>query len=310
MIKMLVGITLFALLGTHSYAFNPTEKTVNIVIPFAPGGGVDNTFKNLQKFAEGRGIKLHPVFKPGADSVIGTQEISSSPADGFHLGISTASGIALYNMSRPNNNIVIVTGVQTTAQVVVAHTKSKIKNFNTLKKELRETPGVTIALGNPGQRIMWDQILELAHIKTQPTFVPYKGAGQIVSNVIGGHVELTYLPTTVLKSQVDAGNLIPLAVTYPVSDWPNVPVLSSTFKSWKDYEFGHVLYAPSGTSPEIVKYWANFIKEYIEHPDTKEEFKKNYIFALPQGQQIAEERIESIKPKLSNILNKDKEKFK
>jgi tripartite-type tricarboxylate transporter receptor subunit TctC len=308
--KILFGIML-SLLSVHTYAFDPTAKPITVVIPFAPGGGVDSTFKNLQKYAEGKGINLRPMFKPGANSIIGTQEIADRPADGFHLGISTAGGLALYSLADPDTkNITIVTGIQTTAQVIVAPAKSKITNFNQLKKELKNAQDLTIAIGNPGQRVVWEQILELSNTNTQPTFVPYKGAGQIVSDIAGGHVGLTYLPTSVLKSQVDAGNLIALAVTYPVSDWPNVPVLTSTFNSWKDYEFGHVLYVPKGTNPDIVKYWQKFIKEYLENVETKEEFKKNYTFALPQGQHVAEDRIRSIKPKLANVLNNEKEKLK
>lgn len=305
--KILVSIALLSILGSYAHAFDPTSRPITVVIPFAPGGGVDSTFKNLQKYADQKGIKLIPVFKPGADTIIGTKELADRQPDGFNIGISTAAGLSTYSLSESDTgNITVVTGVQTTSQVIVTHTKSKIKNFNQLKKELQETPGLTIAVGNPGQRIMWDQILELADIKTQPTFVPYKGAGQIIPNVIGSHVELTYLPTSVLKSHVDSGHLVALAVTYPVNTWPDVLVLSKSFGSWKDYEFGHVLYLPKGASPEITRFWANFIKEYLDSPDIKEEFKNNYVFALPQGQRVAEERIKSLKPKLLNILNSEK----
>ena len=60
--KKLVGAmalsTLLATMAPYAYSFEAISKTVNVVIPFAPGGGVDQTFRNLQKYALTKGIQL------------------------------------------------------------------------------------------------------------------------------------------------------------------------------------------------------------------------------------------------------------
>jgi tripartite-type tricarboxylate transporter receptor subunit TctC len=304
MTKLLVSIFSLFLLATNSHAFDPKGKTVTVTIPFAPGGGVDHTFKELQKYANQKGIELSPVFKPGAESVVGTREVSLAANNGLNFGITTAGGLAVYKLTPDVGDVTIVTGVKTTAQVMVTSTKSGIKNYEDLKKALKEGRKFTVAIGNPGQRLVWDQFLSLSKVKTQPSMVPYKGAGQVLSDIIGGHVDLTYLPITVLKSNIDSGNLIPLVITHTISQHPGVPTFKSIHNNWKEVEFGHVLFVPKGTSPEAIKFWTNFIKDYQEDPGVKEEFRKNDSFALPLGSKIAEDTISNIKVKLAEILPK------
>lgn len=302
--NILISIFGLFFLITQVQAFDPKGKTVTITIPFAPGGGVDHTFKELQKYASQRGIDLSPQFKPGAESIVGTRDVSLASKDGFSLGITTAGGLAVYKLTPDMGEVSIITGIKTTAQVMVTSPKSGIKNYDDLKKALKEGKKLTIAIGNPGQRLVWDQFLSLSEVKTQPTMIPYKGAGQVLSDIVGGHVDLTYLPITVLRSNIDSGNLVPLIFTHKLNQYSNVPTFRSIYPSWKEVEFGHVLFAPQGTNPEAAKFWADFIKSYQEDSSVKSEFQKTDSFALPIGSKIAEETINTIKVKMADIIPK------
>lgn len=307
---MLICLLAFqGLLPVSAQAFDPKGQNISVTIPFAPGGGVDATFKDLQKYAAKKGITLSPVFKPGAESLVGTKDIASGSKDGTHLGITTAGGLALYRLSPINQSqVTIITGIKTTAQVIVASPSSGIKNYADLKKSFKTGKKLTIGIGNPGQRLVWDQFLQMSEVKENPIMISYKGASQVLTDISGGHIDLTYLPITVLKPHIDSGNLVPILSTHTISDWPPVPTIKSIHNSWKEVEFGHVLLAPQGIDPVAVKYWTTFIEEYVNDQEVKKEFEKTYAFTLPLGQKVAEETITNIKPKLDQILKIERER--
>jgi tripartite-type tricarboxylate transporter receptor subunit TctC len=148
----------------------------------------------------------------------------------------------------------------------------------------------------------------MSEVKENPIIISYKGASQVLTDISGGHIDLTYLPITVLKPHIDSGNLVPILSTHTISDWPQVPTIKSIHNSWKEVEFGHVLLAPQGIDPVAVKYWTTFIEEYVNDQEVKKEFEQTYAFTLPLGQKVAEETITNIKPKLDQILKIERER--
>jgi tripartite-type tricarboxylate transporter receptor subunit TctC len=309
-IKLIIIIAI-SFFSSFVHGFDPKGGTVSVIIPFAPGGGVDNSFKHLQQYAYDKGINLIPVFKAGAEGTIGIRDVANSSKNGYTIGLTTAGSLALYDIRNPDEKKVKpVTGIRTTVQVFVTHKNSNIKTFKDLEGALKEGHDINIGIGNPGQRIVWNQLFEILKINKQPTFIPYKGAGHVLKDIVGGHIDVTYLPITVLKGNIDSGDLIPLAVTAQlVPEWPDAPMISTLFKEWKDLEFGHVFFLPDGTDPEVVNYWKKFVKDYLNDPSTKKEFKKTYLVNVHFGPEPAEKAIINIKPKLENIIKLDKEKY-
>jgi tripartite-type tricarboxylate transporter receptor subunit TctC len=302
-------LALFLLTSTTvSFAFDPVGKTVAVVIPFAPGGGVDQSFKHLQKYANDRNINLVPIFKPGAEGVIGIKDVATGSTAGLQFGLSTAGSIAVYEITNPNEQKVsIISGLRTTVQVFVTHPNSGIKNIKELEQQLKTNTSLSVGIGNPGQRMVWEQFFSIAARSTQTVMVPYKGASAVLKDIAGGHIDLTYLPISVVKSNIDSGNLIALAVTSSkVNDWPAVPQINSIYKNWKDLEFGHVVFFPENVDTVAANYWNEFFKEYLNDKQVLEEFKQTYSVMVPFGKLPAEQAIKNIKPRLEKILENNK----
>jgi tripartite-type tricarboxylate transporter receptor subunit TctC len=102
----------------------------------------------------------------------------------------------------------MLSGLRTTVQVFVTHPNSGIKNIKDLEKKLKTNKSLTIGIGNPAQRMVWDQLFDVSARSTQTVMVPYKGASSVLRDIAGGHIDLTYLPISVVKSNIDSGNLI------------------------------------------------------------------------------------------------------
>jgi tripartite-type tricarboxylate transporter receptor subunit TctC len=303
MIKYFLILCLTAVSATNIYAFEPTSKTVTVVIPFAAGGGVDYSFRHLQKYASDRNINLIPVFKPGAEGVIGVKDVATGSTAGYQFGLTTAGSIAVYEITNPKEQKVsMLTGLRTTVQVFVTHPNSGIKNIKDLEKKLKTNENLTIGIGNPAQRMVWNQLFDVSARSTQTLIVPYKGASAVLTNITGGHIDLTYLPISVVKSNIDSGKLIALAVTSTkVDDWSTVPQIDSIYKNWKDLEFGHVVFFPENTDTAAVNHWNEFFKEYLNDKQVLEEFKRSYSIIVPFGKIPAEQAIKNIKVRLEKI---------
>lgn len=301
--KILISFFSFILLINYSYAFDPKGKTVNVVIPFAPGGGVDNSFKHLQKYASDKGINLVPTFKAGAEGTLGIKEVVEGPKSGLQLGLTTAGSLALYEIRNPENfKVKYISGLRTTVQVFATHPNSGIKNWKDLERSINSNKSINVGIGNPGQRLVWNQVLELLNIQKNPVFVPYKGASDVLRDITGGHIDVTYLPITVLKGNIDSGQLIPLAVTsIQIEEWPNAPLINTIIKNWKDLEFGHILFVAENTDLEAIKYWSDFIREYLNDANTKEEFRKTNSVQVKFGEATAREAIRNIKPGMNKV---------
>jgi tripartite-type tricarboxylate transporter receptor subunit TctC len=200
-----------------------------------------------------------------------------------------------------------MSGLRTTIQVFVTHPNSGIKNIKELEQKLKTNKSLSIGIGNPGQRMVWEQFFSITARSTQTVMVPYKGASSVLRDIAGGHIDLTYLPISVVKSNIDSGNLIALAVTSSkVNDWPNVPQINSIHKNWKDLEFGHVVFFPENLDAVAANYWNEFFKEYLNDKQVLEEFKQTYSVMVPFGKLPAEQAIKNIKPRLEKILANDK----
>lgn len=292
---------IFGLFLVTSFALEPDKKPVTVIIPFAPGGGVDMTFRNLQKYAATKKIEMTPVYRPGAEGVIGTRELSSSPKDGMHLGISTAGSMGYYAIDNSISNLEILTGLIGGNSVFVTHTNSRFKTIADLEKAVKVGKDLNIGISHAGQRIAFEKLAELLGANQVITMIPYKGASQAVQDLAAGNIDVLFIPFTVAKPLIDADKLRLLAFSQiKLTDYPSIPTMTDRYKNWKDIEM-HIVYLPSGTDSETIKFWNSFFKDYLNNVDVKESFEKSYAFTLPFNKSLAEETIKLNRERLTKL---------
>lgn len=93
--KFIIGLSLFVTCLAHAQ-WNPGKEVVKAVIPFSPGGGVDQAFRHFQKYADARGINFVAIYKAGADGLIGSTEVAEAKPDGLTLGFGTVATVAVH----------------------------------------------------------------------------------------------------------------------------------------------------------------------------------------------------------------------
>ena len=276
-----------------SYAFNVYSKPVTVVIPFAPGGGVDQTFRNLQRYATSKGITLNPVYKPGAEGVIAKRELINMPEDGFHLSVTTAGVIANYRITNPETDVVPITAIRDSIMVFVTHPNSNINTFDELEKSVKDGKKVSFGFGAPGQRVVLDQFFSLVKPSMAPLLVPYKGGAPVVADLIGGHVDVAAVPLSIVKNHIDSGKLKLLAIgaKTKIDGLPDVTLIKSKYPTWEDPDAFAVV-VEKGTDPTAIKFWSEFMKGYINDSNVRKEFTAEYTIPSEFGPTAIEKMIE------------------
>jgi len=276
--------------------WRPTE-TVKAVIPFAPGGGADIAFKHFQKWAEERNVKIVPIYKGGAEGLIGMDYFAKSPPDGMTISFGTIATSAVYLKNNPNYNFNYVSMIRGSVMSVVTHQNSNINNINDLEKQLQNNESKkSFAYGSPAQKLLLEQIFKNNKLKSEPLMVAYKGAGPMVQDLIGGHVDVSIVPMSVVKPHIDSEKLKVIAISSrnPWSEINKYAVLNKRYSSWQNFD-GFLVSLPASVNQDTLSFWINLIQSYLSDPNVTQDFQKEYTETLPFGPKSAHEAVEQIR---------------
>ena len=238
------------------------DHPIRIVVPSPPGGPPDLIARMLTpKLSAALGQPVVPDNRAGAGGMVGTAFVAKAAPDGYTWLFTTASHVSIpaFMPSVPYDAVKDFTHVtlaaQNFGQVLVVNPKLPVKNVAELIALARAQPGkLTYASAGLGTA----SHIPAELLKTQAGIdilgVQYKGVAQVMTDLIGGHVDMFFVGTQLALPLVQSGQLRALAVT-GTKRWkgmPDVPTMQQA--GVKDFNvinwFG--LWLPAGTPREIV----------------------------------------------------------
>lgn len=239
------------------------SKPIRIVVSY-PGGGVSDVV--ARALGEKLSVQLNtPVLienKAGAGGAIGLDAVAKAAPDGYTVGFSAISPVALNPHLGavpfdPNKDLTPVISVMYSPVLILGTTANRSSSFPALLEEAKRNPGVvrwaTAGLASLGH-IVLEQVKHSG--KVEITHIPYKGGGQQLNDALGAQYEVlsTNAGPTVMQ-HIQAGKLKPLAVGAPrrLESLPDVPTLAELgFASANSTSlFG--IFAPGQTPKPIVE---------------------------------------------------------
>lgn len=244
-----------------AYAVFP-ERPVKIIVPFSPGGGTDLVARTA---AEGMSKELNQAVivenKPGAGTVIGTDYVAKSAPDGYNLIVATfaqAVNPSLiknlpYNASR---DLTPVGMIGNSPNVLVVLPNSEFKSVMDVINYAKKNPGkLTYASQGNGTsaHLAGELLASLANIEI--THIPYKGASQAITDLLGGQVQIMFATASAAANLSSSGKLRPLAVTTKErsTSWPNTPTMMEAGVKNYYMESWYGLFAPVGTPKDVIE---------------------------------------------------------
>jgi tripartite-type tricarboxylate transporter receptor subunit TctC len=237
------------------------DRLIRIVVPFPAGGPTDVMARLIaQSLAVGLGQNVVIDNQAGAGGRIGSKSVAGAAADGYTLllGGTNVNAItpALYrNLSYdPVHGFVAVAAIASDSMVLVVTPSLAARTLQELIRLAKDNPGRLKYGAPPGISSHFAGELLKIETGTDIVFVPYKGGAPAITDVLGGHIDMTFNNKSVLLAHIQDGRLRALAVAgdrrWP--ELPDVPTLSESGLDGFPAETWYGLLAPVGTPRAIV----------------------------------------------------------
>ncbi len=257
---LLLGAALLAA-TTAAMAQDYPSRPVRFVVPYAPGGSTDTLARTIGiTLSDHLGQQVVVDNRTGANGDIGMSIVAKAPPDGYTIVLgyiaNLAIGPSLYDKMPydPIKDFASITQVAGASNIFVIHPSLPARNFREFiayakahpKKVTFATAGVA-SVGHLTGELLNDMAgIDMLH-------VPYKGSGQAISDLLGGHVKVMISGMSSTLPQVHAGKLIGIATTglkrTPAT--PDIPTIAETYPGFESSSWFGVL-APAGTPKPVI----------------------------------------------------------
>jgi len=270
MMRALLAIAAALTLASPASAQKFPERPVRIVVPFAPGGGVD-TFARLiaQKLQDRFGSPFVVENRAGANATVGGAYVMQSAPDGHTLLFSASTHISarLVMSKAPYDPVADFTPIARVGSAPMLLVMAPGKPQKTLaeavaeaKKSPADWTAATPALGSPGHLAMV-AFGQLAGFK--PTIVAYRGTAPALNDVAGGHVQLFIDSMIALLPMVQSGGIKALAITSPARSKlaPEIPTSAESGMPGLNIHSWYAFWGPKGMPAELTRLLHDLVTE-------------------------------------------------
>lgn len=253
------------------------SRTIRVIVPQAPGGGTDILGRFLaQKLSD---LLRQPAVvenRTGAGSIVGTEFVARSPADGYTLMVGGIFNIVMNkalvkNLSHdPQRDFVPLGFTSAYPFLLLTRPDLPVSNLAELSKYAAERPG-KLTYGSAGigtLQHVWGAIL-FKSMGLDLLHVPFKGAAPAHQEMMAGRLDVLFDNLSASKQYVQGGRLKGLAVSSASrsSHLPNVPTVNETGVVRFEGESWFGLFAPTGTPAAVVEVLRNAHARIVREPE-------------------------------------------
>ena len=260
----------------------PPGAPIKLIVPFTPGTGIDLIARQVgPRLAERLGRPVVVENRTGASGNLGTEAVVRAAADGSTL-LVTVNTLVMNRALYPGLSFDAVRDLDPVALtswgqlVLVANPKSGIASASDLIARAKARPGA-LNYGSPGNGTPHHLAMELVKNQAQVfiTHIPYRGTGPAVTDLLGGQIDLMFLPIHVALQHVKAGSLRALAISSdkPHPLLPDVPPLRTLQLGTLDVDMWYGVLAPKGTPRPLVERLNTELKSILALPEVRAAFE-------------------------------------
>ena len=277
--RAMLAFAAASILTSAAQAQGWPSKPIRLIVPFPAGGGTDTIAREIANKLTSRGYNFVIDNKPGSGGNLGVDAAAKAAPDGYTLVLGQTSNLAinptLYSKLPydPVKDLTPVSLVASSPLVIVAGSSTPYKTLSDVVKAAKDKPGaINYASSGNGtvSHLAGESFQKTAGIKL--THIPYKGASQGATDVIGGQVQLYISTVPTLIGHIKSGKMRPIAVTslQRVQDLPQVPtVAESGYKGFESTTWFGIL-GPANLPKDVVSKLNADINAVLKEPDLRQ----------------------------------------
>jgi tripartite-type tricarboxylate transporter receptor subunit TctC len=278
--RMLAALPFAAVQTGSAQAQSYPAKPIRFVVPFPAGGSTDVGGRLIAEHLSRRfGVQVYVENKSGANGAIGIEDAAKSPPDGYNILVATdavASNPYIFHTNvDPTRDLLPIIQLSRQPIALAVHPSLAVNSLAELIALAKKRPGMPYATGGgagSAQHMAVQWFAQIAGITLE--HVPYRGGGQAINDLIGGHVKLGSLGSTPLIAHYKAGTLRLLAQTTKTRSpsLPDVPTYEEAGIKGLVLEQWLGVFAPAKTSTDIANRLNAEINKALADPSVRKNF--------------------------------------
>ena len=290
------------------------SRTVTLVVPYPPGGGVDAMARVIaEKHSRALGQQVVVDNRAGGSGLVGTRTFVKSPPDGYTLVLGHTGSISinptLYANAGydPRVDFAPIGLMASMPVALLAHPSFPAKTIGEVIALAKREPGKlnigTSAVGTGGY-LSAELFKSMANLDV--TIVPYKGTGQVMNDLLGGHVPVAFGVLPPALGNLSAGTLRAIAVLSPTrfSLLPDVPSAAESGFPGFESVLHYGLLAPAGTPKPIIDRLNKELRALVAKEDVQKRIHSEGGDAMTSSPQEYAEDIDREERKWGALIRK------
>jgi putative tricarboxylic transport membrane protein len=264
-------------------------KPILYVVPYVPGGGSDIMARVIDRVGTQLKVLPQPLVienKPGGSGVVGKSYAKNKPADGYTIMSADDSSTCadlFGNAPWPYNDFTYIAKLNVDYVMFVVRSDSPYKTLQDLIAAAKAKPN-TVRIGGAG--VAQNDSMHVAMFEKATgikfNYIGFDGGGQVMTNLLGGHIDVDIANPSEAYEQMRAGKVRSLGVssekrlTFETSIFKDVPTLKEagvnlTYADWRG------IAGPKGMHKEQVDWLINALKEITQSKEWQEQYLNKFL---------------------------------
>ena len=286
-----------AVLASAAAAQDYPSRPITLVVPYAAGGPSDAIARLVgQSMSETLGQQFVVENVSGAGGTLGAGRVASAEPDGYtlllhHVALAATPSLYKdlpYDAAEAFEPIGLI---NYGPFVLTARSDFEAETAEDLFAKLQvEGDGITMAHAGEGSGSHLCSMMLLEALDVEVTYVPYKGTGPAMTDLVGGQVDVLCDQTTNAVPQIEAGAIKAYAVTSPerIDALPDVPTVAELGHDGFEVTVWNALYAPAGTPAEVIGKLHAALQTALAEEEVQSRFADLGTLLFPEDQRSPE----------------------
>jgi tripartite-type tricarboxylate transporter receptor subunit TctC len=259
------------------------DRTITLVVPYAPGGYTDLVGRLTARYMEkALGKPVIVENRAGAGGIVGTQVVAKASPDGYTLCVCSVGAVSIAPFAQkigydPMKDLAPVGIVSTIVQAIIVKKDLPVKSMAELVAYAKAHPG-KLNYGSSGIGGLTHYSVELFQVRTgtKMVHIPFKGGAPATAALVAGSIDLAFANMTDALPQIEADTVRGLGVTSLGRSpyFPNLPSVHETVSTNFLAETWNGIIAPPNTPAPIISKISEVLLKMADDPEVKEAMRK------------------------------------